>query len=162
MRDDGADPGGGVLGLGGERRRLRLQDGGHAIRVRGPVKGTAAGQHLVEDRPQGEDVRAVVGRLVADLLRRHVARRAQDLAGHCERARNRARVVGVAGVGPEQLRQPEVEDLHVIAREDHEVFRLQVPVRDSLCVRRREAAGDLRGVLDGLARRNWPGGELVA
>src|SRR5206468_1681130 len=53
-------------------------------------------------------------------------------------------------------------DLHVVAREDHEILRLQIPVRDALRMRRRQAARDLCGVLDRLARRDWTLGESAA
>ena len=49
--------------------------------------------------------------------------------------------------------QTEVQDLDVAVGRDENVLRFQIPVRDVLVVRRCEAARDLRGDFNRLARR---------
>jgi len=44
-------------------------------------EGLLTGEHLVEDRPQVEEVRARIGRFAPELLRRHVSDRAEDRPG---------------------------------------------------------------------------------
>ena len=67
--------------------------------------GQLAGEHLVKDHAEREDVGAVVDLpRLADLLGRHVVERSHDLRVAGER--------GVFGAGPKQLGQAEVGDLH--------------------------------------------------
>jgi hypothetical protein len=60
-------------------------NGGDAVRDRGGAECLAAREHLIEHAAEGPDVAALVHRLAARLLRRHVGRRSQNHA----RARGR-------------------------------------------------------------------------
>ncbi len=64
------------------------------------------------------------------------------------------------GVG--ELGDAEVEDLDPPVLRQEEVGGLEVAVDDAVLVRGGEAAGDLLGVLDGLAERQRAGGEHLA
>ena len=67
-----------------------------------------------------------------------------------------------SGAGLRQLGEAEVEDLHPAVAGDEDVLGLQVAVDDALVVRGGEAAGDLDGVVDGLARRQRRGADARA
>ena len=130
-----------------DRRGLAVED-----RVEDDGRGVARErQHprrrLVEDRPQGEEVRSPVGELPARLLRRHVRHRAQRRARARELVRlHRSGRLGVPrrrGAGVLDLREAEVEDLGLPARDDEDVGRLQVAVHDPLRVRRLQRVRDL-------------------
>src|ERR1700686_4251034 len=54
-------------------RRLLPKDGGHSVNLGVAGEGTLAGAHLVKDRAKTEDVAAMIHRLAAQLLWRHVA-----------------------------------------------------------------------------------------
>jgi hypothetical protein len=95
----------------------------------------------------------MIGGLAADLLRRHVAHRAEDRAGR-RGWRHRRRVhPGQLAVCGRVAGQTEVEDLHAAGRRQEYVVRLQVTVRDVFVVGRRQPSGDLCGDLDRLANR---------
>ena len=132
-------------------RRIVAQDGRLRLGRRVPLEGALAGQQLVHQHAQGKDVRAMVGGQAAHLLGGHVSRRAEDgPRGGVIPGRGRAQRRGVRRL--REPRQAEVQDLDLaVARHEH-VVRLQVAVRDPLVVGGREAAGDLAGVVDGLAR----------
>jgi hypothetical protein len=110
------------------------------------------GDHLVEHDAQAPHVGAGIDRRAAQLLGRHVT----DGAGH------RAGVGAEGGEGlvaarrPAreallgQLRQPEVEHLHVAVAANHDVLRLQVAVGDARLVGRAESGGDLRDDVENL------------
>src|SRR5687768_10128703 len=98
------------------------------------VERSLAGQGFEGDHTERPDVGAMVDRLLAeDLLRAHVKRRPNDLAGR--RLRRRLLLLRA-------LRDPEVEHLHehltrlAIAEED--VLWLDVPVDDAHLVGLRE------------------------
>ena len=94
-------------------RRLVPEDRRHRLGARVPLERLPAREHLVEDRPEREDVRAVVDRQSPHLLGRHVARGPHDRAGlGVALARRRARLLARSD-GLDPLRQAEVEDLDV-------------------------------------------------
>ena len=74
-------------------RRLFRQDRRNRVGCRVAVKGALARKHLVEDRPESEDVRPLIRRLPTHLLGRHVAHRPQHEPRLCaERARRKVRL----------------------------------------------------------------------
>jgi elongation factor G len=113
------------------RRREGLVDdavGDHREVV--AAEGLLAGQHLVEDDAQGEDVGPVVDVAPLDLLRRHVVGGAQELP-----------VVGeVRGVEP---RDAEVGELDPPLAGDEDVGGLDVAVHHPLGVGVLQGLGDL-------------------
>ena len=135
----------------GEIGGLLAQDRRHRLRARLAREGPSARQHLVEHRPEREDVGARVGGLAAHLLGRHVADRSQDRA-RLRRARG-GRRAGLAAVAPAAFpfREAEVEDLQPALPGDEDVLRLQVAVDDPLVVRGGQGLGQLHRVLHGLA-----------
>ena len=113
-------------------RRLLHQDRGDRLGVRVSLECLLAREQLVEDRPEREDVRAVIDRESFHLLGRHVADRPHDRPGlRVSRVRRGARLLA-RGNGLDSLRQAEVEDLDVAVSRDEEVLGLQVPVDDAL------------------------------
>ena len=152
-----------VLVGDGEVRRIFLEDRRHRVRGGVAVERALAGEHLVEDRAEGEDVAARVGGLAAHLLGRHVAERAEHDAG-LGALRFRRQVGGArdGAFGLRQLGEAEVEDLDAPVLRDEDVLGLQVAMDDALLVRRREAVGDLRRVVDRPALRETPAGERRA
>ena len=94
-------------------RRLVPQDRRHRVARRVPLERLLAREQLVEDRPEGEDVRAVIDGQPPHLLGRHVAHRPHHRPGlRVARARRRARLLA-RGDRLDPLRQAEVEDLDV-------------------------------------------------
>ena len=101
-----------------------------------------AGEHLVEHRAGGEDVRAGVGRLAGRLLGGHVGGRADHSARHREAVGHRRRR-GV-DVDPGQVAsEAEVEELELPRRRHHQIARLDVTVDDAGAVRGAERVGHL-------------------
>ncbi len=111
-----------------------------------PAEGLLPREHLVEHASDGEEIAAPVDIAAPGLLRAHVGRRAQETAGHREVL---ARV--------ECLRDAEVRHLHSVARLDHDVGGLDVPVNDVPLVGEVQPVGDLggdrRGALHGQMAR---------
>ena len=100
----------------------------------------SAGEHFVQNQAQRINVSAVIDRFSADLLRGHVLRRSNHRAGHARQRFHRAR-------------DAEVHDLYVAVRVDHDIFRLQIAVNDSLRVRFFESRANLQRQIYGLALR---------
>jgi hypothetical protein len=135
-------------------RRILFEDRGHRVRCRLTVERAASREHLVEHRPERKDVGAMIRGHPADLLRRHVAERAQDDAGlRIGRRGRQGAQPGQRDVGLGQLGQAEVQNLHAPVCRDEDVLRLQVAVDDALVVRRGETTGNLDRVLERLAHR---------
>ena len=78
-------------------RRLLPHDRGDRVARRVALERLLAGEQLVQDRAEGEDVRAVVDRQAADLLGRHVAHRAHHRAGLGVAAAGAGRRAGLLG-----------------------------------------------------------------
>ena len=134
-----------------EIRGLLRQDRRDRVGRRVPAKSPLARQHLVQDRPESEEIAALVGGLPAHLLGRHVPHRPQHHAGlRSARYRPQVRLAALVRLRL-QLRQPEVQDLDPAVLRQKQVLGLQVPVDDPLLVRRGETLGDLHRVLDRLA-----------
>ncbi len=121
-----------ALSSRGLRGSLGLLLEGHAERGLAG-EGDLAGDHFVDDDPQGIDVRALVdlGRL--RLLGRHVLGRADHDAGTGE---------------PRRVERPgdaEIHHLGVPLAVDHDVLGLEVAVDDAQPVRLGQPLGDLLG-----------------
>ena len=77
----------------GESSRVPLGDRRHRLRRRLAAERTVTREHLVQDRAERKDVRAVVRRPAAHLLGRHVADGAHHRAWFGGRDRRRSRLV---------------------------------------------------------------------
>ena len=135
---------------GAQRRRVVVQHRRDRVRGGGAAEGATTAQRLVEDGPEGEEVRAPVRSQAASLLRREVSQRA-----HHE-ARFRVRVGGIAAARPRQAGDPEVEDLDPPVRGEEEVVGLEVTVDDTARVRGLEAVAHLDCELDHGLRGHRP------
>ena len=134
----------------GEPRRRLLEvhrDDLHRIVALG-VKRLVCGEQLEQEHAARVEVAARIDAGAADLLGRHVRRRADDDA--------RRQLRGLRLLG--QARETEVEDLHVIAEADllpeHDVRGLDVAVDDAELVRVRDAGQGLLHDLDGARDRD--------
>ncbi|HEY6213713.1 MAG TPA: hypothetical protein VIW45_15580 [Vicinamibacterales bacterium] len=133
LRDDVHD---GFVDAGDElfERRRRLVDDAvqHAVLDVAWERALEC-EELVDDRADGENVRAMVDRTPRHLLGRHVVQRAHQRAGLRHAGR---RCVSDA-------RDAEVQDLQRSARVEHQVRRLDVAVNDAGAVCVREAVAEL-------------------
>ena len=135
----------------GHLGRVLLQDRVHRLDRAVASERAHAREHLVKQRPEREDVRAVIHRLAPDLLGRHEAHRPQ----HHARFRGPRALVSFADERrrARQLGEAEVEDLDPAVVRDEDVVGLEVAVDDPLVVSGGKAAGDLQRVVEGLADR---------
>ena len=127
---------------GAQRRRVVVQHRRDGVRGRGAGERATAAEGLVQDRSEGEEVRAPVRGEPARLLGREVAH------GAHQEARLRVRVGWVAAVRPRQAGDPEVEDLDPSVRGEEEVVGLEVAVHDGARVRGLEPVAHLDRELD--------------
>ena len=114
-----------------------------------------ARDRFVQDAAERKHVGARIDRTAGDLLRRHVAGRAEDFAVLRERA-ERGRVGAdriPSAIGVDQFRQSEIDDLRIPLGRDDDVLRLEVAMDDAGGVRLAEAVRDLRQELDRAAER---------
>ena len=107
------------------------------------MKGAPAREHLVENRPEGEDVGLDIRRPPPRLLRRHVVERSHHRPGHRLAGDRRGARLLAGGDSLNLLREAEVEDLHLAVPRYEQVVGLQVPMDDTPLVSRGEAPGDL-------------------
>ena len=91
----------------------------------GPWNGTSPGQHFVEHHAQRVDVAAGVAALGFHLLGRNVVRACPWPAVSLAKVSRR----DALGAG-----DAEIDELHVVLRIDHDVFRLQIAVHHALAV----------------------------
>ncbi len=103
-----------------------------------PWKGQFPGEHFIKDYAERPDVRPVIHLLPPGLLGRHVAHRPHGRPFLSDQG------------GSRDPGQPEVHDLGLALRRDHDVGALDVPVDDPFDVGFLEPFGDLSRDLQGL------------
>ena len=137
----------------GQFWRILLQNRCHRVCCCIPLEGTGAAQHFKKDCTESEDVRTMINRKAAYLLRRHVACGAQNLpclsqgsgcGRECLPTAVRLRVAW------RNLGQTEVQNLHSSIFSDEDVFRFQIVVDDASIVGRCQSVRDLRRKFRGL------------
>ncbi len=111
----------------------------------GAVKGHLATQHLVAHDTQRIEIRAVVQRLILDLLRAHVAGRAKDSTCPGQRRRHTTTT--------ERLDETKVGQNYPTRRIDQNVRRLDVTVDKTALVGVIQRRADLRDDIHHLLRR---------
>ena len=90
-----------------------------------------ADEHLVDDDPEGVEIRPRPDGAPHRLLGRHVGGRPDRRTGRGQEAARRSAV--------DRLRNPEVRDLHPTLVRDHHVLGLEVAVDDAACLGVRKA-----------------------
>ncbi len=144
--DDRHELGRDVRAQRGDRLRLGVDDRRHRLHGGVALERTAAGDHLVDERAEGELIRAEIDEPADDLLRGHVAGRADD-AERIRQAGLERRIIG-GRRRCARLADAEVHDLRAAVLGQHDVARLQIAVHDPGGVRDCQAIGDLAGDLD--------------
>jgi hypothetical protein len=143
--DDARELAGYVFAHFHQRRRSIAED---ARRERGrvtPDERAFACRELVQQHPEGKEVRAVIDGRSLQLLRRHVRHRPDDGTFGSQRGGAGADVrlaVGAEQAAGRQLREPEVEYLHPAFGHDHHVGGFEIAVDDALLVRRSERVSE--------------------
>ena len=131
---------------GGRRFRLGPQDGAQRVSNGGARKCTNAGHHLVQHRPEAEDVASGIHPSAAGLLRRHIRRspgnRPRRAQRHIRCVRQRRFIRAFTST---QFGQTEVEHLHGTIRADHDVGRFQIAMDDAARVRSGQSVCDRNG-----------------
>ena len=138
--------------------RVLLEDGRDRVNRRGAPKRALSSEHLVQHGTERKDVCAMIDELPAQLLRCHVAHRAEQHAWlrpdrRCRdiaRSRNRGHL--------HEFREAEVQNFHATAGSDKHVLRFQIPMNNSLLMSRGQTMRDLNRVFHGLA--NWDGASV--
>ena len=136
-----------------ERRLGIVDDGVHRLDLGLAAERPPACEHFVKHYAQREDIGAMIERPPAGLLRRHVRYRAHHRAGFGQRGWLRYRFPFAAGVTFHQLRETEIQNLHLRLGRDDRVRRLDIPMHDAGRVRRRQRTGDLHREAEGLRQR---------
>ena len=111
------------------------------------MKDAFAGEQLVQDRAEAENVAPMVGRHAAHLLRAHVPRRAHDHSHLSAYGDGFIRGTGVCGL---HFRQPEIQSLRPPVAGEQDVVGLEIAMHDAGVMSGGESAGDLRGHFEGL------------
>ena len=134
-----------------ERRQRRRVLGEHAREHRLPRDAGLAlagerrpsGEHVVEDRAERVDIRALVDTFAARLLARHVRRRAHHLAdrGLVRAGRGAIRRERLLVACREVFREAPIDDDGLAELADEDVRRLEVAVDHALGVRVRDRVG---------------------
>ena len=156
LQADGLQPGRDPGTMTRRGDRLGGADQGHRQELRRAHEGGAAGQHLVEDGPEGVHVRRPAGVRGAALrlLRGHVARGAED------RLRiGQGRRCPLAGLRIQPLGQAEVGDPGRAVPGQEDVGRLQVPMQDALAMRVLDRRRQRAHQFGGLPRLEGPVGQ---
>ncbi len=148
-------------------------DGGPELVQIAAREGALAVERLPERDAEAEQIGALVGGVAAELLERHVGRRAEDRAGGRQRdrwwagQRGLGHPRGQGGFDRRELREPEVGHAHASVVADEDVVGLEVAVDDAGGVGGGEAAaGGAQGVDDrapaarGIAQPAAEGGAL--
>ena len=135
------------------RHRIRPQLGEHDLLHRPAVHRQRAGQALEQDETPGVEIRARRHRFAAQLFRRGIAGRAEQLGGGGQSRQLPARRVG------DDTGQPEVEHHGVAPRaglREHDVVGLEIAVHDSLGVGAAQGVEHLAHEVDRLAGAERP------
>ena len=143
--------------------RILLENCRHGFSCRVALKRSPSRHQLVEHGTEAEDIGAVIDVGGAHLFRRHIAHSTQHesrfgAAGHRRHHRR-------SSVGPpdtNRFGQAEVEDLCAAVVRDEDVLRLQVAMDDAFVMRRRKAACDLDGDVDGTSRGRRSLGQFLS
>src|ERR1043166_6082996 len=132
---------------------LFLQDCAHRFGCRYALKRATARKHLVENGAKGKDVRTMICRLTAQLLRSHVSNRAHYSAWICVDSACGKLGLYLRSGGSGKLRQTEVQNLEPFVPGEKQILGFKVPVEDSFFVRRRQPMGKLARVINRLTCR---------
>ena len=117
------------------------------------VKGAATRQHFVEHRTEREDVGAVVDRLAAHLLGRHVADRPKHGSGRRLRHRH-GDGQRAAGIRVRiDVREAEIQNLDPAVSGRDDVLGLEIAMDDAALVGGGDRGGHLARIVDGFPHR---------
>ena len=136
-----------------------VEDVGGDYRDVRAVEGMPTGEHFVEDDAKREDIGAGVGRLTLEDLRRHIGGRAGDAARCGDGIQRAGWQVGTAAWQP--ARDTKIEQLHLVAGPEHDVFRLYVAVQDAALMSRGQGVGALDGNVEESVERHGFTDELA-
>ena len=114
-----------------------------------------AGRGLIQEHAKRKEVGPVIDHRPDRLLGAHVGGRAHDDVRRCHRCA--CLVLGSAAARRRELREPEVQHLHLCRGRDHDVRRLHVAMDDTDGMRCLQRFGDLAA-----GRYHVPGGERSA
>ena len=135
----------------GKLRRVFLQNRAHGVSRSFSMKCAFAREHLVKNRAECEEIRAVVGGFASHLFRRHVADRAHHNPGIGCDLHGRSLAGSRSFLRVNQLRKSEIQNLHPAVVGDEKIFGLQVTMDDALIVRGSQSTRDLHCIVNRLA-----------
>jgi hypothetical protein len=134
-----------------EDRRAQLEAGSTGERA-------DARAHLVEHHTESPHVAARVGRLAAQLFRRHVRHRAEQRSRLGDPCRRTSRDVDLR-VNANSFRQTKIQHLDAALRSEPHVRALQIAVDDAAVVGVGQRVGELDAIPDNVLRRQWAIGQ---